>query len=299
MKLVGITVLAAWSVLAHPGYDVDVERLTAAIDQSPTAALYSQRSERLRLLRRYDEALADLVQAEKLGAAPSEMMLLRGLVLAERADGSAALRELDRYFARGGASALGLRTRARLFKESGRLDDAVADLSRAVRQGPEPEVCLELADAEEARARQEDAARGLEGCLQSLHGAVTVRKRLISIRMAQRDFRRAVELAREAMAGLQVKAEWRLVAADALDPSGQRGEAKAEREAALLELDALVATRAGGYQQLLRARALAGLGRRAEARAQLDAVLAAKPDFEEARSLKAELDKQRVKGRSP
>jgi tetratricopeptide (TPR) repeat protein len=297
MKLAGV-ILLSW-VLAHPGYDVDVERLTAAIDQSPTAALYSQRSERLRLLRRYDESLADLVQAEKLGAAPSEMTLLRGLVLAERGDTSAALRELDRYFARGGASALGLRTRARLFKQSGRLDDAVADLSRAVRQGPEPEVCLELADAEEARARQEDAARALEGCLHSLHGAVTVRKRLISIRMAQRDFRRAVELAREAMAGLQVKAEWRLVAADALDAAGQRGEAKAERESALAELDALLANRGGGYQQLLRARALAGLGRRAEARAQLEALLAAKPDFEEARSLKAQLEKQRVKGRSP
>lgn len=293
--------LLAWAPLAaaHPGFDADVARLTAAIDEAPTAKLYFQRADRLRLLSRFDEALEDLARALRLGASPAEVALVRGLTLADKGDGPAALAELDRYFAQGGTSGLGLETRARLYRQAGRLDAAVADLSRAVRQGADPELCLALADAEEARGRQEDAARALEGCLTTLKGAVTVRKRLIAVRMAQRDFRRALELAREAMAGLQVTAEWRLVAAEALQAAGKGSEAKAEREAALAELDRVLAGRGGGLHQLLRAQALLGLGRKAEAKAQLDALLAAKPDFEEARALRAELDKKRVRGRTP
>lgn len=284
---------------AHPGFDADVARLTEQLDQAPTATLYFQRADRLRLLGRFGEALEDLTRAERLGASPAEVTLLRGLTLSDQGDGARALAELDRYFALGGSSGQGLKTRARLFREAGKLDAAVADLARAVRQGADPELCLALADAEEARGRQEDAARALEGCLTTLKGAVTVRKRLFAVRMAQRDYRRALELARAAMVGLQVAAEWRLMAADALFAAGKSAEAKAEREAALAELDRVLAGRGGGLHQLLRAQALLGLGRRAEARAQLDALLAAKPDFEEARALRAELDRKRVRGRTP
>jgi tetratricopeptide (TPR) repeat protein len=291
--------VASAVALAHPGYDADIARLTAAIDEAPSVELYLARADRLRLQQRHAEADRDLGQAERLGASPSDISLLRGFLRADQGDAAGALAELNRYFARGGASAKGLRTRARLLREAGRVDEAVQDLARAVRQGADPEPCLELADAEDARGRTEDAARALDGCLEKLRGAATVRKRLIALRLKQRDFGRAEALAREAMVGLQVKAEWSLIAADALERAGKRDAARAERQGALAELDRVLAGRGGGLHQLLRAQTLAGLGRRAEARAQLEVLLAARPDFVDAQALLAELNKHRVKGRTP
>lgn len=288
-------ILAGGPGFAHPGDDADVSRLSAQLAVAPAAPVYLQRAEKLRLLRRFDEAISDLAQAERLGASMTDTALFRGLALADQGKDAAALVELDRYFARGGASSLALRTRAGLHSRHGRLDHAADDLARAVRQGAGPEVCLELADAEEARGRAADATRGLEQCLGALKGAVTVRKRLIEVCVRQRDFTRAVELARAAMVGLPIKAEWRLVAADALDAAGKNADARLERLAALDELDRVLASRGGGLQQLLRARALVGLGRHAEARAQLDAL----PELEDAQKLRAQLVARTARGRTP
>jgi tetratricopeptide (TPR) repeat protein len=294
------SVLFARPAGAHPGYLADVARLTQQLDVAPTADLFLRRAERYRLLAQWENAASDLAAAERLGASPVQVALERGQTLAAAGDTAQALAELDRYLALGGASAAGLRAHARLHASAGRYDAAALDLARVLAAGADPEVCLELADVELARRRTEDAARMLERCLQQLGGAVVVRKKLIDVRLLQHDHAAAAAVARAAMPGLSVKAEWRLIAADALTRAGSRAEARQELEAALAELDGVLAgRRAGGLHQLLRARALAGLGRKKEALAQLDALLAAQQNFEEAKALRAQLAAPARKGRKP
>lgn len=291
--------LLALPAAAHPGFLRDVERYTEALDRQPTAALYLQRSDRYRRLERWDEALDDVRRAEALGASPLEVSLARGLVLFEKRDDAAALEALDAYLGAGGAEPGALRAHGRLLARVGKPDLAALDFERELQRGTDPELCLEYADLRVGQGRAVDAAQVLERCLQGSSGASVLRRRLVEVRLGQRDFASALAQAREGASGLQVKAEWTLLAADVLQAWGRPREARREREAALRELDALLAVRGGGYQRLLRAQALAALGREREALASVDALLASNPAFTEAAQLKARLSARSPKRSRP
>lgn len=287
--------LAALPAPGHPGFLRDVERYTAELDRAPTAELYLLRADRYRRLERFAEALDDLRRAEAIRGSPLEVALARGLVRFDQRDDAAALLDLDAYLRLGGAEPVALRTRARLLDRTGRPDVAALDYERVLATRTDPELCLEYSGLRQRQGRAEDAARVLERCLEGSRGASVVRRRLVEVRLGQRDFPAALAQAREGASGLPVKAEWTLLCAQVLEAWGKRAEARREREAALAELDLALAQRAGGYQQLLRARALAGLGRRPEAVAALDALLAASPGFTEAAELKQALTEKHAR----
>ena len=242
-------------VHAHAGLNADLARLTSQIDLAPTAPLLLRRASTLRALTRFDDALLDVERARSVGAAMADWRLERGLIHAARGNRPSALEDLDAYLAAGWASPVALDARATVLEDSGRLDEASLDLRRAVEQSPDPDRYLRLAQLEQRRGRVEDAARVLERGISRLSGAIVLRHALISLERSRRGYDAALVQARAAMAGLPVKAEWRLIAAEILAEANRPAEQKAELVLAMTELDALLERRSSPLHQQLKDRA--------------------------------------------
>ncbi|MEW5740970.1 MAG: hypothetical protein AB1938_18765 [Myxococcota bacterium] len=246
---------------AHAGLEADVARLTKALDEAPSAALYLRRAEKLRLLGRTDEALADVDRARGRGASLLLVSEARGLCFAAKGEPAKAVAELDGFLGGGGVSQDALRTRAAMLRRLGRGAEAVLDARRAVELYPEPDVVLELARLEESLGRPADAARTLEQGLARLGGAVTLRLELIALYRRTGQHGLALAHARTAASALEVKTQWQLLAAEILLDLGRGSEARAELEAVIAQLDARLARRPNALQLEARGRALELLAR--------------------------------------
>ena len=111
-----------------------------------------------------------------------------------------------------------------------------------------------------ADARRElPAARLLSRGIAQLGGAVVLRHALISVERERRGYDAALAQARAAMQGLQVKAEWRLIAAEILAEARRPAQQRVELELAIAELDALLERKSSTLLQQLRDRARVAL----------------------------------------
>ncbi|MBS1153468.1 MAG: hypothetical protein H6Q89_5166 [Myxococcaceae bacterium] len=240
---------------AHAGLNADVARLTEQLELAPTASLWLRRASKLRQLERFADALSDVERARAAGASAADWRLERGLIHAAEGNRPAALEQLDAYLGAGGASILALDARAAVLEDSGRFAEAALDLRRAVEQAPDPDRCLRLAQVEQRGGRIEDAARTLERGIARLGGAVVLRHALITLERGRRGHDAAFAQARQAMEGLPVKAEWRLIAAEILGEARRPAQQRAELELAVAELDALLERRSSTLHLQLKERA--------------------------------------------
>lgn len=254
-------VLTASLALSHAEYSAEIDRLAQELAVAPTAELHLQRAQKLRLAGRYAEALGDIERARERGASNASLSLERGLLHAAAGDSPAALAALGDYLSRGGTSSHALTTRAALLEKAGRVDEAILDLRTAFNRAPTPEVCLELARLEEMQGRFANANATLTRGLTVLGGAATVRLGLISLERRTHQPDAALAQVRAGMAGLPVKAEWRLLAAEILLDANRVADARAELLLAKAELDEVLARRANGLHRELQARVVRMLDR--------------------------------------
>lgn len=251
--------------LAHAGLTADVARLTRELETAPTARTWLRRAEKLRLLGRVDEALADVASARVAGASPVEVEAALGLARWAGGDARGALEAFDRHLASGGAAVPVLRARAEALESLGRGEEATLDLARALALSPQPDGYLELARLQERLGRPADAQATLEQGLERLGGAVTLRLAVIGLCRRTGQLGVALGHARAAAQGQPVPTQWQLLAAEVLLAQGRPREARAELEAALATVDALLAARSSALLREARAQAVSLLAQASRA----------------------------------
>lgn len=290
--VLGLGLVVASSANAHEGTHAELAALDARITEAPSDAhALVTRAYLLRREGRIEEAYVDVENA-MVEAPPSsedglvtlrEILLERALIL-EQMGAAAAEDDLDCYFELAGDGVTAFAARARLALASGRLDDARAAYDGAIRRAPDPELVLARARLDVARGELVAAARGLEEGLLALKGAMVVRLELVHVATARGDTARAEALIDEVLPTVGAKADLLLERASVREAAGRRGEARADREAALAEVDA---GRQTDLRLVTRAKALLALGRRDEAIAELRGVISRSPRLEEPRRLLA------------
>ncbi|NUP13112.1 MAG: hypothetical protein HOW73_44290 [Polyangiaceae bacterium] len=295
--LVAVTATAA-SVFAHEGFHAEIAALDARLEVAPDDVVTLV--ERAALHRRAGHEMEAYVDAENaVLVAPDDprALLERGIALHALGAAASAEEDIDVYLTTGGTDVEALVVKARLARERG--DDVVArsTLSDAIARAARPDLVIERGLIDESRGALDDAAAGYEEGLELLGGAHVVRKRLVRVAAARGDFDRAEQLIVEAMTRASFDAEWLLERADVRAARGRMREALEDREAALAEIDASLATRPTDLRHLLRARALLALGRIDEARRTAEGVVARSPGLVEAhtllRTMKSSSDRDR------
>lgn len=289
--LLGLAILTlAASAGAHAGPNADLERLGRAIAERPSdAALRLERASVLRRLGRLGQAVRELQAVERLEPTSRALYLERAQLWRDRGDAKRALVDLDRYVGSGAPSVLALRTRAELLLVLRRPEEAWRDYDRAVALAPSPELVLARGQLDERRGNLERAARGYLDGLERAHGAVVIRLALIRVERARGRLDSALAHASALVASAGVRAEYLLLRAEIHDQAGRPEPARADRGAALAELDVLLRARSTALHHTARARALAALARRDEALQAARQALRLSPKYEPARALVREL----------
>lgn len=125
-------------VSAHPGHLDQLERASRLIESDPgNQALYIQRGMLHTDAAQFEEALADFAEAERLG--PAEQVALGLGVLHYRAgDLALAASYLDRYLDRFPTDTTALEYRARVARDAGDLDQALASLEAYLHLSAQP-----------------------------------------------------------------------------------------------------------------------------------------------------------------
>jgi tetratricopeptide (TPR) repeat protein len=293
LLLLGVGLLFSAPAGAHPGLHHDIDRVTEAIAKEPkNADLYVQRAHYYRLLTKFEESLADLDKAKKLDADNLYIPLGRGLTLSGMGRYEEAEAELTRFIETGPASVPAYAERANIRARSGRLAEAIVDLTKAIELQREVGLYLARGALQEAIGALDAAAAGYRDGLTHLGGAVTIRLALIRVETQRKQYDAALKLIDEVVAAVPVKTDWYLRRAEVLKVAGRDQEAQRALELALSEANRVLKKRTTGIHLYARAKVYAALGQADEARQDLQAVLLKSPRFVQARELLEQLDGQ-------
>ncbi|MCC6750869.1 MAG: tetratricopeptide repeat protein [Deltaproteobacteria bacterium] len=274
-----VIALSPLEAFAHRALPAQLRALNQAILRRP-------RDVRLRLDRAFlygrmgehAHALEDLARARRLAPKDREVDLATAECYAGMGRTREAEQALARFFQRGLGTGRAFALRARLHATAGRRKEAVADYDRAIPLAPQPELYVERGRLQEAQGELAAAAAGYAEGLRRLGGAVVLRLALVRVEVARGGFGRARALVEEVLKSVPVRADWLLRRAAIAEAEGQRGAVLADVKTAVVELDALLATRATAFGFYRRARAKLALGDRSGAVADLRAALGLVPD---------------------
>jgi len=271
---------------AHPGLHHDIERMTVAIAADPyNVNLYVGRAHYYRLQGDFDASLSDLDLALELDGKSLDVALGRGLTLSAMGRDAEAEAALNSFVAGGGASVPAFAGRAEIRARAGRLDEAIADYTRALEVQRDIDVYLTRGALQEAKGDLAAAAAGYEDGLAQLGGAVTLRLALIRVETARGGYEPALQLIDKELREVPVKTEWYLRRAKVLEAAGRTEESRQALDLALTEADRVIGMRSSGIHLSSRAQVYLALGRLEDARLDLNEVLLKSPRFIRARDL--------------
>src|SRR5262245_2335021 len=190
--VLGLSALVLPLCMAEDDVAEVLEALNAKVEASPRdAQLYLQRSRLLVTAKRFDQALADLDQANRLKPIPALDREKAGIYLSAGWY-ETGLEHLSRFLAQNENDAAGLLLRARLNAKLGRLDDAGRDYEAAIRQTKEPglELYLEHARAvtTEDGAHLDEALKTVEQGIKRIGPVVTLESAALEIELRQRNY---------------------------------------------------------------------------------------------------------------
>ncbi len=280
--------LSPSSALAHEGAPLTLSRLD--FDAAGPAVFY-ERAESYRNLRRIDDALVMLELVEALHPEASRVWLERGRLERDRGRHAAAIDALTRYLDSevSAANAHGAYLlRARSNAELGRTARALDDYRAALAASPGVDAYFEAGRLLRALDRDRDAEALLARGVASTGAAVLVEA--LARAQATRDLEAAEATLAPLLASAPVKTRWLLVRAELRAAGGHAESAAADRRAALAEAQRLVARRPTPLAWTARAAALHALGRDAEARRDLERALKRSPELTPATELLAAIE---------
>jgi tetratricopeptide (TPR) repeat protein len=239
--------------LAHPGVEEALRYFDSRIQQSPRdQSLHVQRGVVYSNDGQYEKARADFLRAAELGD-PLLVSLHLGVLHYRTGDFAAARRYFDACLQRLPDSAACLEHRARLSRDAGDPEGAIADFSRvlALESRPDPGTYVSLADML--------ASRGDEGVVAALDVldqanaklGVTpqIQRKAIALELRREQPGRALERMRELEPTLGASPDWKVEVGELLLATGRRDEARVCFRTAVDQLGGLRLTPA--RQQLL------------------------------------------------
>ena len=294
MKMVLLACLAvglSGTALAHPGVDVDIERVTIELANEPRRLdLWVRRGRLSRSAEHYPEALSDLDHARTLDPENLEVALVRGLVLSGMGRYGEARAEIDRVIEAGSASPVPFVESARIHERAGNGQQALDHYTAAIERSHDVEVYVERGRLQESMSRLDEAAAGYRDGLERLSGAVVLRLALLRVETARKQYEAALELIDEELARAQVKTDWYLRRGEVLAAAGRSDEASEAHGQALAEANRVLAVQSTSIRLLSRARVYLALGNLPAARKDVLQVLQRSPRYSEARTVLTELE---------
>jgi tetratricopeptide (TPR) repeat protein len=182
-------------LMAHPELDVQVNALTAQLEEQPAnAELYLTRADIRRQHTEFDLALVDISTAERLKPGWSKVSLVRAKTLFDANRIQEAKKAVEQFLAQepNHASALVLRGRCNL--KLCQHEKASSDYGAAIKgfTGPNPELYVERAQLQASMGRFEDAIQGLDEGVKRFGQAPTLQLATIELERQRGDFAAAL-----------------------------------------------------------------------------------------------------------
>lgn len=254
LALALVFLFAHQDIRAHPGVDEALRHYDRLIEQSPRdQALYVQRGIVYSNDGQYAEALADFRRAEELGD-PLRVSFDLGVLHYRMGDFPAARRYFDAWLQRFPDHAPGLEYRARLRRDAGDHDGAIADFKRVFALVPRPNPGDYLTVAQMLESRGEAGLVEALGVLDQANAKLGItpqvqRKAIaLELRLGQPD--RAIERLRALEPTLGDSPDWKVEMGELLLSAGRAEQAQAWFRKAADQLEGLRPTPA--RQQLMR-----------------------------------------------
>jgi tetratricopeptide (TPR) repeat protein len=240
--------------LAHPGVDEALGYFARQIEQSPRdQALYVQRGIVYSNDGQYEKAEADFSRATALGD-PVLVSFDLGVLHYRMGDFATARRYFDAYLQRFPDHAACLEYRARLSRDAGDHDGAIADFRRvlALEARPNPGNYISLAEMLDSRgdAGIAEALDVLDQANAKLGLTPQIQRKAVALELRRNQPERAIERMRALEPMLGASPDWKVEMGELLLITGRREEAMHYFRLAVDQLDGLRLTPA--RQRLLR-----------------------------------------------
>lgn len=238
-----LVLLLCQPVVAHPGASATIDHYTHEIEDDP-------KNQRLHILRgiaysndgRYDAALADFEQAEKLGN-PLLVSCDRGVLHYRRGELDAALGYLDRYLEHSSSRSYCLEYRARTLRDKGDYPASIRDFRRLLELEPRPNpghyVSVANMLAVSGESGIDEALAILDAGIAKLGLNPQLQHRAIELELDRGRPERALARAEALRPILSDSPEWKTDMAELYLRNGQKNEAKRMLREAAKQLDAL------------------------------------------------------------
>ena len=261
LALALIFLFAHQGIRAHPGVQEALRHYDRLIEQSPRdQALYVQRGIVYSNDGQYEQARADFTRAAELGD-PVLVSFDFGVLHYRMGEFPASRRYFDAWLQRFPDHAAGLEYRARLRRDAGDHDGAIADFRRVFALAPRPNPGDYISVAEMLESRGDEGVAAALGVLDQANAKLgvtpQVQRKAIALEMRRKQPERAIERMRALESTLGASPDWKVEMGELMLLTGRSEEAQAWFRKAADQLAGLRLTPA--RQQLMR-RAQAHLG---------------------------------------
>ena len=278
---------------AHSGLDPEIEEITEKLTKDPNNVdLLVRRGQVYRSNGKFIESLLDLERAWLLDRENRTVVLQRALTLSALGRDKEAEAALD-YFLQEESDpkrVFALAERASIHARTGKAELAITDFTSAIQLQPTIELYLIRGKLQESLGKLEAAAAGYQDGLAKLGDAILLKKNLIRVQIAQKQYGEALALIDEEVVRSSVKTPWHLQRAEILDKMGQPDAARLAYEQALSEANRVLGKRPTAMQLLARAEVYQAMGRMEEAKQDLRVAIQKTPHFAEADDLLRKLE---------
>jgi tetratricopeptide (TPR) repeat protein len=183
-----------------------------------------------------------------------------------------------------------LAERAHIRARTGRVELAIDDFTSAIQLQPTIELYLNRGQLQESLGKLEAAAAGYHDGLAKLGNAILLKKGLIRMQIAQKQYGEALALVDDEIARSSVKTPWYMQQGEILALMGQPDASHLAYERALSEANRVLEKRPTAMQLLARAEVYHAMGRMKEAKRDLRAAVQRAPHFAEASALLKKLE---------
>jgi len=243
---------------AHPGVDAAIAHFDALIEASPREQLlWIQRGIVYSNDGQFEKALSDFTRAQALGD-PVLVSYELGVLHYRKGDFPTSRRYFDTFLERFPDNAQCLEYRARMRRDAGDTDGAIADFGRALalQKQPNPGDYLSLAELLQSRG-ETGIARAigvLDEAMAKIGLTPPLQRKAIELELLRGQTDRAIERLRTLESMLGDSGEWKVQMGELLLKAGRDEEARQQFRAAVAQLRGLRPTPAR-LELLKRARA--------------------------------------------
>jgi tetratricopeptide (TPR) repeat protein len=214
--------------LAHAGQHTQLQRINEVIAQHPEQqALYIQRGLIYSNGGQYEQALADYTRAEQLGP-PVAVAHELGVLYYHMGEFDRATKYLDQYLAQFPSSAPAYESRARVARDTGDYERAMADLNKyfELQDAPHPGNYLSATDMLQEMGQTDAALTILEQGMDKLGLTPQLQRRAIALELQRQQPDKAIARLETLRVPLRANPSWKIEMAELLLLQQRRPEAQ-------------------------------------------------------------------------